>query len=101
MSVCQVEGAGASDQGKGGWKGIAQGLKHPSLPGSTYLTFLLSNQPHLDNADRLSGHVIAGINEEGEQQDEATEPGGEKSIPVFRSPVTASSKPQHHLQVLF
>lgn len=31
-------------------------------------------QAALDDADGLSGHVITGINEEGEQQDEATEP---------------------------
>lgn len=43
----------------------------PLLPSS-----LPPGQPHLDNADGLPGHVITGVDEEGEQEDEASEPAG-------------------------
>lgn len=55
----------------------------------------LPSQPHLNNADGLSGHVITDIDEEGDQQDEATEPGGERASTVCRGPATAPSRPQH------
>lgn len=48
-------------------------------------------QPHLDNTDGLPGHVITGINEEGEQQDEASEPAGKAGTWVSRKSASAGS----------
>lgn len=86
-------------------KCISAGAQH------LLLSSLRPGQPHLDNTDGLPGHVITGVDEESDQQDEASVPAGRggqlgwqgartsastvsrKHAPV---PILAASEPQLH-----